>query len=72
MTMDTNEQYKIKIFLAENAFSKIKQNEKRSEVQLQSQLILSQLFHSSYENNAYVDVKNFEKTYAVTPLFSSW
>ena len=59
MTMDTNEQYKIKNFLAENAFSKIKQNEKRSEVQLQGQLILSQLIHSSYENNAYVDVKNF-------------
>ena len=72
MTMDTNEQYKIKNFLAENAFSKIKQNEKRSEVQLQGQLILSQLIHSSYENNAYVDVKNLKKTSAVTPLFSSW
>ena len=33
MTMDTNEQYKRKKLLAENVFSKIKQNEKRSEVQ---------------------------------------
>ena len=58
--------------MAENVFSKIKQNKRMSEGQLQSELILGQLIQSSYENNAYVDDKIFLKASAVTWLFSSW